>query len=60
MSTTLSEAIDKRQKNWLSGVLGSQTFWVVKAVNDAPAVERLQALGTDGIITDRVDLFCPV
>ncbi len=28
-------------------------------VNDAPAVERLQVLGTDGIITDRVDLFCP-
>ncbi|MEO7954371.1 MAG: glycerophosphodiester phosphodiesterase [Polaromonas sp.] len=28
-------------------------------VNDAPAAERLMALGTDGIITDRVDLFCP-
>ena len=32
MSTTLSEAIDKRQENWLSGVLGSQTFWVFIAV----------------------------
>lgn len=28
-------------------------------VNDAPAVQRLMALGTDGIITDRVDLFSP-
>ena len=28
-------------------------------VNDASAAERLQMLGTDGIITDRVDLFCP-
>ena len=26
-------------------------------VNDAPAADRLWALGTDGIITDRVDLF---
>ena len=29
-------------------------------VNDASAAERLLALGTDGIITDRVDLFSPV
>ena len=29
-------------------------------VNDASAAERLVALGTDGIITDRVDLFSPV
>lgn len=28
-------------------------------VNDAWAAERLLALGTDGIITDRVDLFSP-
>ena len=28
-------------------------------VNDAPTAERLLALGTDGIITDRVDLFPP-
>ncbi|MDO8718244.1 MAG: glycerophosphodiester phosphodiesterase [Polaromonas sp.] len=28
-------------------------------VNDEPAVQRLVALGTDGIITDRVDLFSP-
>lgn len=28
-------------------------------VNDAPSAERLMALGTDGIITDRVDLFSP-
>ena len=28
-------------------------------VNDTPAVQRLIALGTDGIITDRVDLFSP-
>lgn len=28
-------------------------------VNDAAAAERLIALGTDGIITDRVDLFSP-
>lgn len=28
-------------------------------VNEAPAVLRLWALGTDGIITDRVDLFSP-
>lgn len=28
-------------------------------VNDAWAAERLIALGTDGIITDRVDLFAP-
>ena len=28
-------------------------------VNDALAAERLVALGTDGIITDRVDLFSP-
>jgi glycerophosphoryl diester phosphodiesterase len=29
-------------------------------VNDAAAAEHLLALGTDGIITDRVDLFSPV
>jgi glycerophosphoryl diester phosphodiesterase len=28
-------------------------------VNDADAAQRLLALGTDGIITDRVDLFAP-
>ena len=28
-------------------------------VNDPWAAERLIALGTDGIITDRVDLFAP-
>ena len=28
-------------------------------VNDASIVQRLRALGTDGIITDRVDLFAP-
>jgi glycerophosphoryl diester phosphodiesterase len=28
-------------------------------VNDAAAVDRLWALGTDGIITDRIDLFSP-
>jgi glycerophosphoryl diester phosphodiesterase len=28
-------------------------------VNDEPAVKRLTDLGTDGIITDRVDLFSP-
>jgi glycerophosphoryl diester phosphodiesterase len=28
-------------------------------VNDAPESQRLIALGTDGIITDRVDLFSP-
>jgi glycerophosphoryl diester phosphodiesterase len=28
-------------------------------VNDASAADRLWALGTDGIITDRVDLFSP-
>ena len=28
-------------------------------VNDEPAAQRLIALGTDGIITDRVDLFTP-
>jgi glycerophosphoryl diester phosphodiesterase len=28
-------------------------------VNDLQTVQHLQALGTDGIITDRVDLFSP-
>ena len=28
-------------------------------VNDEPTVKRLTDLGTDGIITDRVDLFAP-
>ena len=28
-------------------------------VNDDWAVQHLSALGTDGIITDRVDLFSP-
>jgi glycerophosphoryl diester phosphodiesterase len=28
-------------------------------VNDAPEAARLIALGTDGLITDRVDLFAP-
>jgi glycerophosphoryl diester phosphodiesterase len=28
-------------------------------VNDQPAAQRLLELGTDGIITDRVDLFQP-
>lgn len=32
MSTTLSEAIDKKQQSWLSGLFGSQTFWVFIAV----------------------------
>ena len=32
MTTSLSEAIDKRQQSWLSGLLGSQTFWVFIAV----------------------------
>ncbi len=32
MSTTLSEAIDKKQESWLSGLIGSQTFWVFIAV----------------------------
>jgi len=29
-------------------------------VNDAQVVERLQELGTDGIITDKIDIFPPV
>jgi len=28
-------------------------------VNEESAVDRLWALGTDGIITDRVDVFSP-
>ena len=28
-------------------------------VNDAKSVQRLAALGTDGLITDRIDLFAP-
>ena len=32
MSTSLSEAIDKKQQSWLSNLLGSQTFWVFIAV----------------------------
>jgi glycerophosphoryl diester phosphodiesterase len=28
-------------------------------VNDSIEAERLLALGTDGLITDRVDLFSP-
>ena len=32
MTTSLSEAIDKRQESMLSGLLGSQTFWVFIAV----------------------------
>ena len=32
MSTSLSEAIEKRQQSWLSSLLGSQTFWVFIAV----------------------------
>jgi glycerophosphoryl diester phosphodiesterase len=28
-------------------------------VNDAPAADHIQSLGTDGIITDRVELFAP-
>ncbi len=28
-------------------------------VNDEPAAQRLMDLGTDGIITDRVDFFSP-
>jgi glycerophosphoryl diester phosphodiesterase len=28
-------------------------------VNDEPVAQRLIDLGTDGIITDRVDLFSP-
>ena len=32
MSTSLSEAIDKRQQSWVSSLLGSQTFWVFIAV----------------------------
>jgi len=32
MSTSLTEAIDRKQQSWLSGLLGSQTFWVFIAV----------------------------
>lgn len=32
---------------------------VCYTVNDKPAADRLLALGVDGIITDRVDLFAP-
>ena len=32
MSTSLSTSIDQRQQTWLSGLLGSQTFWVFIAV----------------------------
>jgi glycerophosphoryl diester phosphodiesterase len=28
-------------------------------VNDTESVQRLVALGTDAIITDRIDLFAP-
>ena len=32
MSTSLSTSIDQKQQTWLSGLLGSQTFWVFIAV----------------------------
>ena len=32
MSTSLSASIDQKQQTWLSGLLGSQTFWVFIAV----------------------------
>ena len=32
MTTSLSASIDQKQQNWLSGLLGSQTFWVFIAV----------------------------
>ena len=32
MATTLDQTIAQKQHNWLSGILGSQTFWVLMAV----------------------------
>jgi len=32
MATTLDQAIEQKQNNWLTIILGSQTFWVLAAV----------------------------
>ncbi|QPC88298.1 ABC transporter permease [Mesorhizobium sp. NBSH29] len=32
MTVTLQQTIDRKQQSWLSGVVGSQTFWVVIAI----------------------------
>ena len=38
---------------------GPTTFTLSYTVNDEWAAQRLIGLGTDGIITDRIDLFSP-
>jgi glycerophosphoryl diester phosphodiesterase len=66
--------LDTAQRLACEAVICQQTLWTADAVaqaraagfrmlsytvNDAASVQRLQALGTDGFITDRVDRFSP-
>ncbi len=50
MSNSLSEAIDKRQQSWRSGLLGSQTFWVFIAVITASLA---LSMATDSFATSK-------
>jgi glycerophosphoryl diester phosphodiesterase len=47
---------DTATVNWVHGA-GMRALSYT--VNDESVAQHLIALGTDGIITDRVDLFCP-
>lgn len=50
MTTTLDKAIDQRERNWLSGVFNSQTFWVFIAVVVAGL---LLSVSTDSFATSK-------
>src|SRR5476649_2829826 len=50
MTTTLDKAIDQRERNWLSGVFNSQTFWVFIAVVVACL---LLSVSTDSFATSK-------
>ena len=50
MTTTLDKAIDQRERNWLSSVFNSQTFWVFIAVVVACL---LLSVSTDSFATSK-------
>jgi ribose transport system permease protein len=50
MTQTLSDSIDQKQQSWLSGVLGSQTFWVFIAVI---AASLFLSYATDAFATSK-------
>ena len=54
-----ASSMDELGKLVVAKVQGAGMRCVSYTVNEAKDVERLMALGTDGIITDRVERFSP-